>query len=267
MGFAVDTIVGAATNPGAGGAAVVMNNADSNTVRQLASGTRARLDFLCRQGASEGFVEVKSPRFHDAVRGLHIITSETPAVLLLPQETGQPLYSGDNLQISVSGGAAEVDAVALGIAYPDLAGVTAQLGTWDQIVGSILNLVSIEVDVPAQAASAAWSDTKLTATEDVLKADSSYAVLGYTVDAACLAVGIRGAETGNLRLCGPGPVASFRTENYFVDMSKAKNAPYIPVIKANNRNNVFVSTSIVAVATAPKVQLLLAELGSDFTLP
>lgn len=261
---AIDAVVFDATNPGAAGAAATVNSGDSFTIRNIPDSANARIDAVVRQGATEGFVEIKSPRLHDAVRGLHFITSETPSVFLLPRMTGQPVYPADTLQVTLSGGTAEVDAGAFFTYYSDLPGVSAALYTWQQISGLVRNLKAIEVDVAAQATAAAWTDTVLTTTENLLKANTYYALLGYVVDVACLAVGIKGPETGNLRFCGPGPTQSFPTSDYFVRMSELHQQPYILAFNSNNRGNLYCSTALVSTASTPKVELIVAELDRSF---
>lgn len=265
MGVAIDTVVFSATNPGAGGAAAAANAADTLGVRSFAASGKATLEFLARQGATEGFVEVKSPRMHDSTRGLHYITAETPSVVLMPRQTGQPVYSSDAFSVSLSGGGAEVDAGAFGIYYSDLDGSNARIYDWSQLAGSVEAIKPVEVDVAAQATSAGWTDTAINATENLLEANRFYALLGYVVDVACLVVGIKGPETGNYRLCGPGPTQSFPTSDYFLRMNDLHKKPYIPVISANNRANVFCSTALVSTAATPKVELIFALLTEGWT--
>ena len=265
MGIAIDTVVFAATNPGAAGAAGVANGGDTLGARNYGSGSQAFIDFLARQGATSGFVEVKSPRFHDSTRGLHVIASETPTTRLFPPQAGEPVYPGDVFTVNISGGAAEVDAGAFGIYYQDLPGVQARIYDWSAISGQIDHIKPVEVDVAAQATSAGWTDTKINATEDLLEANRNYAILGYTTDTACLAVGVKGAETGNLRICGPGPTLGLQTTDYFVKMNRDQGRPYIPVFNANNKNAYFVSTALVSTANTPTVELILALLREGWT--
>ena len=267
MGLGIDTVVATATNPGAAPAAdnAAVNAGDSKAVRNFNLATaKARLDYVSRQGVTTGFVGIKSPRFHDVSRGFQIITTDTPAVQLMPPQTGQPVYGADTLQLTLSGGGAEVDAMCFGIYYTDIPGIAALLKSPADILPMIQNVKPIEVDVSAQATSGGWSDTALTTTENLLKANTWYAVLGYTVDTASLAVGLKGPETGNLRLCGPGPTTTFFTDQYFVYMSERHQAPYIPIFNSNNRANLFVSTALVSTAATPKVQLITGELAAGF---
>lgn len=267
MGLAIDTIAFGVTNPGAAPASdnTTIATGDSKTVRNFAPTSRARLDFVCRQGASAGFIGLKSPRLHDVSRGLQWILSETPSTILMPRETGQPVYGADILQITVSGGGAEVDGGAAGIYYYDMPGVTAVLKSPADILPNIVNVKPTEVDCAVSATANAWVDTAINATENLLKANTYYAVLGYETDTAAGAVGVKGPETGNLRICGPGAISGFLLSDYFVAMSYWHNAPYIPVFNANNRANYFASINTIAVAGTIKVTLNLAELVGSFT--
>lgn len=262
MGLAIDTIVASAVNPGASPAAdnATINAGDSKTVRNFSPTSRARIDYLARQGTTAGFVGVKSPRMHDVSRGIQYIESETPSTRLLPPDVGSPVYPADILLLTLSGGAAETDGMAAGIYYQDLPGVAALLKSPADIIPNVQNLKPVEVDVTQAATAFLWVDTAINATENLLKANKWYAVLGYTSDTAAVAVGVKGPETGNLRICGPGPTVTFDVTDYFIFMSIRHQAPYIPVFNANNRANYFVSLSGLATGGTTKVQLTLAEL-------
>jgi hypothetical protein len=267
FGVAIDTVAFGALNPGAAPAVdnAVVAPGDSKTVRNFAVTSRARLDFVCRQGATAGFVGIKSPRFHDVSRGLQWILSETPSTRLMPPETGQPVYGADVMQLTVSGGGAEVDGGALGIYYQDLPGSAALLKNPGDILPNVVNIKPTEVDCAVSAVANAWVDTAVNVTENLLKANTWYAVLGYETDTACGAAGVKGPETGNLRVCGPGAISGTILGDYFVWMSERHQAPYIPVFNANNRGNFFACINTIAVAGTIKLTLNLAELAASFT--
>ena len=184
--------------------------------------------------------------------------------MLMPPDVGQPVHPSDALTVTLSGGTAEVDAGCFGIYYTDLPGTAAKLHSWGDISGAIQNIKPVEVDFTTSATAAVWNDTVITTTENLLKADTWYAVLGYLTDTAVLCMGIRAPETGNLRICGPGPTSTFRTDNYFIYMAGHRGVPYIPTFNANNRGGVFLSAAAVATSTAVKGSLILAELASSF---
>lgn len=264
MGKAIETIGGFATNPGAAGAAVTMATGDSNRVRSFNVQTGARLLAAVRQGATEGFLQIASPALHDNVRGIRFITSETPTVFALPREIGQPLVSGDTLTITLAGGTAETDTFALTVAYDDVSGLAARLHSWGDISGYIEHIKVLEVDFNTNGTAGQWQDTVITTTEDLLNADRSYAVLGYSVDTAITAFGVKGQETGNVRLCGPGVTATDDTNDYFANLSEQYGVASIPVVSANNKGSIFVSALAVATSTAIKSCLYLARLSTAF---
>lgn len=265
MGQAIDTVAFFATNPGAGGAAATAATGDSFTVRNFDKSAPAAIEQIIRQGATSGFVRARSPLLHDNVRGIMFTTGDTPARWLFPPDIGQPLSPQDNLTVEISGGAAEVDGGALVISYTNLTGASARLHSWSDISGMIKNVKPVEVDITTNAIAMQWTDTVLTTTENLMHAGSDYAVLGYVVNTACCAVGVKGQDTGNLRVCGWGSTDPSDTSDYFVRESIRGNHPYIPVLAANNRFATFVSVAAVATGTAITVQLILAELTS--TLP
>jgi hypothetical protein len=265
MGLAIDTVGFTALNPGAAPAAgnAVVNGGDSFTIRNYGPATgKAYLDFVTRQGAASGFVEVRSPLLHDNAKGLHYITTETPAVLLLPQQIGQPVRSADATTVTISGGGAETDIGALGVYYTDLPGAAAKLKSWEDLMNNVVNIKPVEVAFTTTALGL-WLDTVITTTENLLKADTWYACLGYLTDTAVAVVGIKSPETANLRIAGPGPTTTLRTDDYFILMAQRHQRPYIPVVSANNRAGIFVSTMAVA-AAATRVTLIMAELQSGY---
>ena len=260
MGVAFDTVGFAATNPGAGFVAATPASGDSFTVRAFSvASAKARLFRVIRQGASEGGVRVLSPLLHDNVRGITQITTETPTTFAFPREVAQELRPQDTLTVQISGGGAEVDAGALLIYYTDLPGASARLYSPSDILPRIKTIKPLEVDFTSQVATSGWLDTVITATEDLSHANTDYAVLGYTTDAPGVAVGIKGIDTSNMRVCGPASTSSIVTGDYFWENSIRENLPMIPVFNAANKGSTFVSFLSVA-AAATKVVLNLAEL-------
>lgn len=266
MGLAIDTTLGVATM-GASPAltAVTFATGDSGGVRSFGTSAFAQLQQII--GASTGAytAQVKSPMFHDDVLGIQYETSESPSVLLLPPEVGQGLVSQDTLAVSALGVASAPVIVGLVHYYSDLSGSSARLHMWSDVSGIIKSIKPLEVAVAASATIGQWSDTVITTTEDLLHANTDYAVLGYVSDVALGMVGIRGQETGNLRVCGPGATATDDTSEWFVRASDRHNQPQIPVINAANKNSIYVSVADKAASTAAKVQLILAELTANLS--
>jgi len=260
---AIDTVVGKAVNPSTTFTGVTFNSGDSGVVRNFAQTDTAYLERITRAGATSGAARVLSPLLHDNVRGISFTSAETPTHYLMPQQRGEKLNPQDTLTVQVTGGTAETDLVALSIYYSNLPGASARLYNWSDIMPLIAHIKPMEVDCTNSGTAGLWTDTVITTTENLLKANTDYAVLGYVTDIAQAMVGIKGLETGNLRVCGPGTTLTDTTTNFFVEWSQREQTPHIPVFNSANNGSTYVSTCDTTASTTPKVQLILAELSSN----
>lgn len=258
----IDTIGAFITNTAALGP-VTVSPGDSLTVRAFGPPASAYLDDIIVKGGQSVTARVTSPYLHDTTRGITVISAQAPSVRTLSRFGSQPMASQDVLVEQTLSGGANSTLVALLMYYTDLGASDARLHSWGDIAGLIKDIKPVEVDAAASATIGTWNDTLVTTTENLLKANTDYALLGFICDVACAVVGIKGQDTGNLRISGPGSVLSFATCEYFVDKSNDTGRPYIPVINAANVNNTFVSLLDNAASTAVKVQLQLAELSSN----
>lgn len=261
---AIDTVYTFATNPGAGPAAAAAATGDSLAVRDFdKAASSAYLEQLIRRGATAGFARVRSPRLHDNTTGINAFSAEVVDTMSFPIEAQQELWPNDGLIVELSGGAAESDAAVLSIYYENLGGVNARLASWGDIKGNVKSYKSFQTAAPAGAN--AWTDTVITTTENQLHADSDYAVLGYRSSASVAAVGVKGPDTGNLRICGPGSTTTLDTADWFVRNNRLSGLPYIPVLNANNRGSLAISAVDVAAVAGLVVTLFCAELDARFT--
>lgn len=248
MGRAFEVLTGRVTNPGAALTALTANSGNSFTVRDYPDGQRAYLEGMWTQQATAGAFRVHSPRMHDDVRGIQFTSANANVRNLFGDWDEQFLFPNDPLTVEQSGGGAEVDSGALLVYYENLPGIDARLMTWDQVKPNIVNHVTQVVATVGPATSGDWSaGTVITTTSNLLKADTDYAVLGYTVDAEVLAVGLSSSDTGNLRVGGPGPIEPIETRDWFVSLSQMHGTPHIPVFNSNNRGS---TNSFVARITA-----------------
>lgn len=265
MGLALDTVLLDVHN--AATSAIGLTNAtaatgDSLGVRSFDTGAYAKIENVYLQGATPPRrFRLLSPRLHDNVTGVSFQPLESPSEFLFPGDIGQALYSADVLVAQMDAAASSDTVAGLLNYYSDLKGVAADLRTWDQIKGRIINLKPIEVDVVSSATIGQWSDTVITTTENQLKADYEYAVLGVEESASLLCVGIKGPATGNLRICAPGASPTLRLTDYFKYLGDLYGTPHIPVFRANDRAATFVSVAANAASVATNVFLILAQLG------
>lgn len=268
VGLAIDT-VGFFRTSGAGADASLLGATvapgDSFTVRSFAQTSTASLEAVLYDATTAGgAVRVRSPMLHDNVRGLQWTPGESPSAFLLPAAAEQLLQRQDTLTVEMLVNAAtETDVGALVIYYPDLTGASARLHAWGDISGIVAQMKVLEVDANTSATAGNWADTGITATENLLEANTDYAVLGYLVNTAVCAVAVKGGETNSLRVGGPGSIREEVTSDYFLRMANTKQTPHIPVFNSSNKDSIYVSLLAHQVSTAVKVQLILAELAHN----
>jgi hypothetical protein len=261
MGAAYYLVSGRVTNPGAALTALTVNTGDSFQIPKFTDGSMAYLENAWAHEATVGVFRIRSPKLHDNVQGLRLTVPETAAKPLLPDELDQPLVSIDTLIVELSGGGAETDVGVLALYFSDLSGADQKLATWEQLKPRIKNMLTNEVDCTAPAAIGNWNaGNAFNLTFDQLHADASYAVLGWTVSAACAAVAIAGPDTSNLKIGGPGCLDSRVTRDWFVRQSIQTGRPHIPVIQAANKGATLVYTLSASAPAAINVGLILAEL-------
>lgn len=262
MGLAVEVIAGRAVNPGAALTAVTMNSGDTLAIRAMAAGSSAWLDDVWAHEATPGVVRVRSPRMHDNVQNLRLTNPIAQPRGLMPDELNQPVYSQDVLILEISGGGAETDVACLLMYYENVTGLDARLATWGQVLPRVRNLLTQEVDVTGAATVGDWSaGTTINTTFDLLKANVDYAVLGYETSASVAAVALRGPDTGNVRIGGPGTTEALETRNWFIRQSNSLGKPFIPIINAANKGATLAFQVSASASATTNVGWVLAELA------
>jgi hypothetical protein len=262
MGLAVEVLAGRVTNPGAALTALTADSGDSFSVRAMAAGSNAWLDDVWAHEATPGVVRVRSPRFHDNVQGVRLTNPTVSARPLLPDELNQPLYSQDVLTVELSGGGAETDVACLVMYYENVAGLDARLSTWPQVYPRIRNILTQEVAIAGAGTLGDWSaGTAINTTFDLLKANVDYAVLGYVCGSAVAAVALRGPDTGNVKIGGPGTTEAIETRNWFIRQSNILGKPWIPIINAANKGATLAFQVSASAAATTTVDWILAELA------
>lgn len=267
MGLAMDT-VGFKRTAGGGGAdtdftAVTVAPGDSLTVRNFNQQSQALLHNITFQYSTAGAaVRARSPLMHDNTQGIRIYPGETLTRFSIAKEAGQMIRPQDNLTVeAISNAASEVVAGALHFWYQDLPGAAARLKMFGDIAGIIKNIKPVLVAAPEAGTTGQWGDTVITTSEDLLKANTDYAVLGFTIDTLETGVAIKGPDTGNLRVGAPGDIRTDQLARYFADISAEHGLPMIPVINSANKNATYVSLIGRTTGGTPKVQIILAELA------
>ena len=266
---ALDTIASFQATVGSTFAAGVMATGDSAQVRNFPQpGVAQLVSAMSDHVTSAQAWRVRSPLLHDNVQGIRFFAGQSPSATLLPRQAQQNLEAQDLLVFEQSTAAATGKALtALGIYYPQLPGAMARLYSLGDIDPLIKNVKPVVVTIGAGANTAGqWLDTLITATENLLHANTDYAVLGIVVDTPVACVAVKGIDTGNLRCGVPGVLNADVTSDWFVRLSVAAGLPLIPVINAANAPATFVSIiSSAATAAACDAQLILAELSRNLS--
>lgn len=262
MGVAYEVLTGRVTNL-TGLTQVTNGNSDSNVVRNFRTGAPAWLEGLWARSVAAQIVRVRSALLHDNTQGIRFRTRAATVRNLIPEGSMQPLQPQDELIIETASGGTDTTTVGWINYYADLPGVDGRLVMWEQIRPLIQHILTVEVTVAAGATVGDWSAGDDLATfSNLLKRNVDYAILGYVSEEDVAAIGIRGSETGNLRVGGPGTSETIETRDWFKRMSERTGTPHIPVFNAANAESTLVFQASNAAGAQNDVQLILAQLGT-----
>lgn len=263
MGAAIEVISGAVTNPGATLTAVTMNSGDSLAVRSFDPSRLARLDNVWGLGATAGAIRLRSPRLHDNLQNLRFQVAAADPRPLLPDWVYQKLYAQDTLIIEQSGGGAEVDVFSAMLYYEEISGFQQVLRKWADVANRIEHYLTAEVALTTAGTAGLYSTAvALNATFDTLMANRQYVILGYEVTPQVSSVTIRGADTSNLRVGGPGHLQRDETRDWFLRNDLVHQVPFLPIINAANKGATFVEVTSNATGAAVTVDFFLGLLSS-----
>jgi len=266
---AIDTIASFQTTVGSALAAGVMATGDSAQIRNHPQSAEARLLAAYYDSVTNSEVwRVRSPLLHDNVQGIRFFPDEDPIARLLPPYGLQRLHPQDELTFEFTTAAATGKALgALLIYYSQLPGAAARLFNPGDVLGLVKNVKPVIVSIASGANTAGiWFDEAINADEDLLHANTDYAVLGITTDLGVAAIAIKGIDTGNLRVGVPGTTRGEVNAGYFVDLSMATGLPCIPVINSANAGSTFVSIiSSAATGAILNAGVILAELSQNLS--
>lgn len=242
MGKAIDTVAGSVTNQ-TSLTAVTLASGDSLAIRSypFTGAPSAHIETVWGKQATAGAARIRSPRLHDNVQGLRFASVGTAPRSLLPDEFEQNLYPQDQLTVELTSGGADSSVVFLQNYYTDLPGIDANLKTYDEVKPLIESYSLVSVTCNFTLALGTWGTGRaINADNDNFIVNRYYAVLGYEVSGSVGAVAIRGSDTGNLRVAGPGTTEVLETREWYVRMSRATGLPYIPCFNSANRASVLV---------------------------
>jgi hypothetical protein len=268
MGRAIELVAGFVTNPGATLTTLTASTGQSFTVRGTDTTKPTWLLSTWAFNATAGELRITSPRLHDQVQGIRNRVTAANTAPLIPGHTNvslaQRLFAQDNITVQQSGGGAELDCAALLIGYDDLAGVAGRFIDVPTLKKSVVNLVTVEVTVTAVATGNFGGAVAINSSFDNLIANTDYAIMGGMTDTRGCAVGITGVDLGNLRVGFPcEPSLRDETQNWFMQLAMAFNAPYIPVINSANKVATTIDVQTNGAGGTYIINLELAQLAPN----
>lgn len=220
---------------------LTMGSGDSATIQPVQGNSRVCLLNMWADWQTAGILRITSTKLHDAVQGIRSAGTASEVIPLLPWETKQELYPQDALTIQLSGSATagDIESASLLVYYEDLPGAAQMLWTPQQVEGRKLNTLNTQHTLALGTAGGYSGEAALSAGTETMKANTWYALLGYTVTVECCSIGIRSTETANLRVGGPGhEQRKDITNEWFVNLSRYFNMPMIPLFNSANKANI-----------------------------
>src|ERR1043166_2898538 len=217
--------------------------------------------------------EIKSPRFHDAVHGIHLqqtLTGIDGLPLIPMHRSPQLLESQDTPEVDLQGtGGGPIDAILIQNYYEVLNGSDARFIDEETLNQRGMGIANTAVSVVVGTGTGGFEGaTPINSGFDILKANKDYALLGFLCDDGAgsgfnaLAVSLRSSDTGQLRVATPG---TFKfpemTSRHFVRLTRAFNIPLIPVFNASNKGSMIVEVASPDGAATYTVTAIMQELS------
>jgi hypothetical protein len=259
----IETILGTTTGVRAAAAPMTAGAGQSFILRDQSPGSKCRLLDVFSQFAVASTVSIRSPRMHDNVRGIFFPTSAAAQGQYLLNGIAQPMMPQDNIQVvaGIGGGVATFDNVAFSIFYENLIGAEGDLREFDSIKDLIKNIMVCNV-LPTIPATGDWSPgIAINSTIDLFKANTNYAILGFSSSTSFGMAAVSGPCTGNV-LCGHllDVDCNLDITHYFAKQSRDLGLATIPIMKSADKNGTFIYLADASVA-ATDCDVILAELG------
>lgn len=271
MPHAIEVIAGQVTNPAGANVALVMNAGNSATVRNADLASKVALMQTWANFHNIGMWRIRSPKLHDNVQGIRYrVNVNDPSPLVIPG-TWQRLTPQDTLtlELNTAAGAGVIEQAAMLLYYSDLPGNAARLLGIDEVMKRTVNMWTTEISIAPGVAGGYSGQVAINSNFDNFKANTDYALLGYSVDTRCTVVRFTSPDFSNLGIGGPGlaqgaasqTTTRHLTERWFYHLTQQFSLPLIPVFNAANKFGTLVDVMQDNAGTAVVVTAYLHELA------
>jgi hypothetical protein len=263
----LDTVSGFVTAPGAVFTAWTVATGDSLAVRAAVPNSNIWLVGAWAWNQVAGVLRVRSPRLHDNVQGIRMRNPVNIVNNKLPNmrngNAAQKLFTQDTLiaEQTGSGVGGNIETGSLLIWYDDVPGIAGRFISSSQLQKFGVNIMGQEVSVTTGVAGGYSGSVAINSTNDNFKANTDYALIGGFVDTRICTVGIKGIDTGNLRVSFPGePTLQPMTADWFARLDQATGIPMIPVFNSQNKAGITVDAVAQQNAVTSVITLMMVEL-------
>jgi hypothetical protein len=264
---ALDTVTSTGTAIGAALAATTITAGDSFTVKNASLSSDVFLLNLWVDAQLAGIARIRSPKLHDNTDAIRTRTRVNCLEPLLPWGVPQRLVPQDTEIVELQGSvtAGDIESVTQLIYYADLPGQAGRFITPDVLKQRMKNFFANRLAITVGSTAAYTGARAINADQDLLQANTDYAVIGMTTDLRVGSICLRGPDTGNLRVSCPGGAdvqdAMARYSRWFRDLSIGYGMPLIPVINSANKGATQIDVVGDENGGTSNVTLWLAQLG------
>jgi hypothetical protein len=262
-GPALELITGTATAPGSTFTALTGSGGNTFTVRSAPIASNPLLLTAWANNNAAGEFRIRSARLHDFQQGIRMQVAAATPLPIYPTGYSQKLVPQDTLVAEITGSATggQIETGSMLIFYPDLPGVDARLADPVYINQHMVNVMGVSVTLTFGTVGGYTGQVLVTNNQSTFKANTDYALLGYTVTVNFCCVRIQGVDTGNLGVGGPAFAGAHEiTSRWFVWLSEKTGLPCIPIFNSANQGTILVDGAQTQAGTASRVSLMFAEL-------